>query len=259
MDPSLSGETPTMPSLTIDEPVAAGSSDYKETTVKQAAVVITEGLPPVSTKLLEKIQKWEFIELASLLTHDAPSRSDTLTISQDGRSMILRPQEESLGRKKINDIPSWIQAFSIYTAALAASEKTSSDHFKGLMAHMYLMIQIARDLEGSVWLQYDREFRIWAAAKGVKVWGELNLSIYGRCLAANQKPPSISNAMSNPTQQKRPHDKKGKGNCCYKWNFDGSCRKPASVCRYLHVCHFCGEDHRAMECPSPVPKFSRNY
>ena len=127
------------------------------------------------------------------------------------------------------------------------------------MAHMYLMIQIARDLGGSVWLQYDREFRIWAAAKGVKVWGELNLSIYGRCLAANQKPPTISNAMSNPTQQKRPHDRKGKGNCCYKWNFDGSCRKPASVCRYLHVCHFCGEDHRARECPSPVPKFSRSY
>ena len=97
-----------MPLLTIDEPVAAGSSDYKETTVKQAAVVITEGLPPVSTKLLEKIQKWEFIELASLLTYDAPNMSDTLTISQDGRSMILQPQEESLGRKKINDIPSWI-------------------------------------------------------------------------------------------------------------------------------------------------------
>ena len=167
-----------MPSLTIiDDPAAAGSSDCKDTTVKQAALVITEGLPPVSTKLLEKIQKWKFIELASLLTHDAPSRSETLTILQDGRSMILRPPEESLGRKKINDIPSWIQAFTIYAAALATSDKTSSEHYKGLMAHMHLMIQLARDLGGSVWLQYDREFRVWAAAKGVKVWGELNLSV----------------------------------------------------------------------------------
>ena len=41
------------------------------------------------------------------------------------------------------------------------------------MAHMYLMIQLARDLGGSVWLQCDHEFRIWAAAKGVKVWESL--------------------------------------------------------------------------------------
>ena len=67
-----------------------------------------------------------------------------------------------------------------------------SEQFKGLMAHMCLMIQLAKDLGRMVWLQYDREFRIWAAAKGVKVWGELNLSIYGRCLAAHQRPFSTN-------------------------------------------------------------------
>ena len=256
MDPSLSAEILTLPSLTDD---STGSSSG--TAVKQAALVIAEGLPPVSTKLLEKIQKWEFIELASLLTHDGPSRGETLTITQDGQSMIVRPQEESHGRKKINDIPSWLQAFSIYAAGLAASDNTTSEHFKGLMAHMYLMIQLAKDLGGTVWLQYDREFRVWAAAKGVKVWGELNLSIYGRCLAAHQRPPNIS----RPASQKRFHDRrddrkaKGHRNCCYKWNFDGSCHKLASVCKYLHLCHFCGEEHRAMECPSPAPKSSKGY
>ena len=51
------------------------------------------------------------------------------------------------------------------------------------MAHMYLMIQLAKDMGGSVWQQYDHEFHVWAAARGLKVWGELNLSVYGRCLA----------------------------------------------------------------------------
>ena len=83
--------------------------------------------------------------------------------------MIVQPQEELFGHKKISDISTWLQAFSIYIAALEASDKTLSEHFKGLMAHMYLMIQLARDLGGSVCLQHDREFRIWAAAKGVKV------------------------------------------------------------------------------------------
>lgn len=36
--------------------------------------------------------------------------------------------------------------------------------------------------------EYDMEFREWAAAKGTKVWGELNLAIYGHCLAALPTP-----------------------------------------------------------------------
>ena len=50
---------------------------------------ITEGLPPVSTKLMERIiQKWEFIELASLFTHGAPTRSGICTITQDNHARI---------------------------------------------------------------------------------------------------------------------------------------------------------------------------
>ena len=50
----------TLPSLATDD----NGSDSK-CSAKQAAVVMTEGLPPVSTKLLQKIQNWEFVELAS--------------------------------------------------------------------------------------------------------------------------------------------------------------------------------------------------
>ena len=117
VDSSLTAETITMPSLTDD---ASGSCSGN--LVKQAALAIAEGLPPVSTKLLEKIQKRQFVELASLLSHDTLSRGDSLTITQDGRSMIVRPQDKSLSRKKINNITTWLQAFSVYAAILAASE-----------------------------------------------------------------------------------------------------------------------------------------
>ena len=136
-----------MPSLTDDT-----SGSCSGNSVKKIALVIAEGVPPVCTKLLEKIQKWEFVELASLLSHGTLSRGDALMITQDGRSMIVRPQNESLGRKKINDITTWLQAFSVYAASLADSESSNSDQFKGLMAHMYLMIQLAKDLGGTVWL-----------------------------------------------------------------------------------------------------------
>ena len=41
--------------------------------------------------------------------------------------MVVRQQDESLGRKKITDITTWVQTFSIYAAILADSESSTSE------------------------------------------------------------------------------------------------------------------------------------
>ena len=38
----------------------------------------------------------------------------------------------------------------------------------GRVAHSYLILQMSKDLQGSQWLQYDQNFREWAAAKGIR-------------------------------------------------------------------------------------------
>ena len=53
----------------------------------------------------------------------------------------------------------------------------------GLWCHMHLINQLSRDLGGGQWLSYDSEFREWAAAKGVRKWGDINMAIYGKCLS----------------------------------------------------------------------------
>ena len=45
------------------------------------------------------------------------------------------------------------------------------------------LLQMSKDLQGAQWAQYDQDFREWAAAIGIRQWGELNFTIYGRCLA----------------------------------------------------------------------------
>ena len=52
---------------------------------------------------------------------------------------------------------------------------------------MATILRLAKDLGGSQWIQYNKLFREWAAAKEIKVWGELNLAIFGQCLAAQQR------------------------------------------------------------------------
>lgn len=42
---------------------------------------------------------------------------------------------------------------------------------------MVTVLQLAKDLGGNQWMQYDQVYREWAASKEIKVWGELNLFV----------------------------------------------------------------------------------
>ena len=59
--------------------------------------------------------------------------------------------------------------------------------------HIATILQLASDLRGSQlqWIQHDKVCREWAAAKEIKVWGELNLSIFGHCLASHHRVPFL--------------------------------------------------------------------
>ena len=120
------------------------------------------------------------------------SKNETVTLSHEGQQiLVVDPQSQlqpSRHKKQIVDFPTWTQAFLIYAVGLAAANFTAEEQIMGLMAHMFIMIQLSWDLVGNHWLQYDKDFREWAAAKHLKVWGELNLTIYGRCLAMHQCP-----------------------------------------------------------------------
>ena len=163
--------------------------------------------------------------------------------------------QSSCRKKQIVDFPTWAQAFSIYAAGLAAVNSTTKEQVMGLMAHMFLMVQLSWDLGVNHWLQYDKDFREWAAAKHLKVWGELNLTIYGRCLAMHQHPMLAPRSDSSNRQSERQTKSQGpQRGCCYIWNFDGTYQSLLFTCRYRHVCHYCGDDHRAANCPSPMRK-----
>ena len=103
----------------------------------RATVLIAEGLPPIQTKLLlEKIRRWEFVDLA-LLLHNLTSRSDEFLLQQQGEKVVLVQSVEQAQRRRhqIGDILSWTKVFSIYGAALLAVECTSKEEIVGLWAH----------------------------------------------------------------------------------------------------------------------------
>ena len=81
VDHSLSFDSgdPTFPSISAlaapTKYLAASSKSFAATSL------VAEGLPLLPIKLIEKIHRWEFIDLA-LLLHDASSKSEEIMLQQ---------------------------------------------------------------------------------------------------------------------------------------------------------------------------------
>ena len=80
---------------------------------------------------------------------------------------------------------------------LLSDAATSKEEAAGLAVHLHVVLQVVQSLRDRQWLMYDWEYRVWAVAKGVRAWGDLNLPIYGRCL---QRPAMFAAAVTlNPS------------------------------------------------------------
>ena len=229
---------------------------------KSATTFLMEGIPPVASRLVERIQAWQYVDLAELLTDAMGKSEEPLPQATEGQILFVQSLDQVKRRKrKISDIATWAQAFSVYVATLASAESTTKAEIASLIAHQYAILQIHKDLGGMRWLQYDQQYREWAAATKKRIWGEINLTIYSRCLCA----PPIPLAPSPPTKQPGSYSKKGttkkgkaKNRACFKHNFEEMCPRKEEECWFDHVCWHCGTaDHVAGECLN-APKRPRS-
>ena len=84
-----------------------------------SSLVVAEGIPPISHKLVKKIRKWKYIELSSLLEDHSPPDQMALF---NGQLMVVSSSSQRCRQAAvISDILSWLQALSIYTAILVSS------------------------------------------------------------------------------------------------------------------------------------------
>ena len=93
------------------------------------------------SKLVEKIRKWEYVDL-SCLFEDHNAHPVTFSLNEDGQWV----PEQQRKRKQISDIFSWIKAYSRYMAVLLSSDTTTKEEATGLAAHLHLILQLSQDL-----------------------------------------------------------------------------------------------------------------
>ncbi len=226
-------------------------------------------------KLVNKIRRWEFIEMGELLPE--------FWVGPKEAEGDVGKEKRGRQSRKVTDVFTWLQCFGTYVAVLATHEPTVVPE---LMAYMGLIIRVSQDYEGLGWVRYDSAFRRQAALSGNKKWSAVNGTLFtvnfsGRasgtrrcelCFATshserecaqngNPEPDvgerlrsleSVLIAMARPSPPVRPQ--RLSGQVCRKWNTVG-CTFPS--CRHVHVCSSCGGNHPAVRCggPGPTPRF----
>ena len=235
-----------------------------------------EGLFPVPAKIVAKIQRGEFVDMAELLRDNLEverrKASGTPGLGQCGNHSTKQ-------RREVPDLHSWIQCFGVYACVMAAKypEKTQQ-----LLAYQTVIVREARRCGGNGWQSYDAMFRQQAAFNDKTDWSTLNNTLYSvsflfhqngkgclctycldadhvssECALAPEKPTQAagSNSWQLKDQPKRGYRKGASGHTgpgdqiCYAWNDGHHCVLP--YCRFKHVCSRCqSSEHKATMCTS---------
>ena len=184
------------------------------------------------------------MDLGDLLQANISQAESEPQLFFDGR-MILTSNPKS-SRKKIDDIVTWMEDFSIFVMILTSY---FPHRWKDLSQYKLLILRTYQQFSGRVWLNYDRSFREHAAASWVTDWSAMNLQLYNFHAAsvAPRGQPGESAILPEPVRDRSATVK------CRSWN-RGRCISPSGSCRFAHTCSACGTDHRASVCPGRAEK-----
>ena len=129
----------TKPKLTTagSHPSAGSESDLLSTSV--SPFVLSEGLPPVPAKLVAKIQKGDYVDMAELL-RDNMEWEHPLSTSDSSESKSGRAS-----RREVPDLLSWITCFGVYASVIRDKYPQKA---KQLLAYQTLIVREARRCRG---------------------------------------------------------------------------------------------------------------
>ena len=244
--------------------------------------ILSEGLAPVPVRLVSKILKGDFVDMAELLR-------DNLEAQRRGNlqeASAIDLSQSKRARREIPDLLSWVQCFGTYLAVIATKYP---DRLRQLLAYQTLVVREARRCGGRGWLAYDTMFRQQVVGDQQVDWSKLNSSMYAvtflaqsnrgksctvcletdhseeECALARPKQPEFRRGgnQTGPQQVSSPRPQAGAGGSggrfsrgrermiCFAYN-QGECVYP--YCRFSHACLKCGSRaHPVVRCQATGP------
>ena len=100
-------------------------------------------------------------------------------------------------KRQIQTIAQWIQAFTIYTAALVSAHHSATLE---LLAYSLTTIKASQQYDGLLWRSYDMNYRVAGAASGNRRWSRLDTDLFTRFFTGRARlfnPCSVCDSVSH--------------------------------------------------------------
>ena len=200
-----------------------------------------QDIPPIPATLVNQIVSGKYVDLCDLLARNLTYVEPEPQVLLDGRMVLsARP------KKTIEDIVSWIEAFTVYSFVLTSYFPR---RWKDLAQYKLRILSIYQKCSSFEWLTYDRLFREHAAATNLSDWSQINvehLNFHASGATAWGSRDSLSEAAGDINTRIY----------CKSWN-RGHCIAQGANCRFAHRCSSCDGSHRATFCRGRASSSSR--
>ncbi|KAK3730981.1 hypothetical protein QZH41_020373, partial [Actinostola sp. cb2023] len=121
--------------------------------------VIGPGCSPIPSKLVTQIVGGKYVDLSELIAANLTEAQNEPQLLLDGRIVLSTTPRRQ--RRRIDDIVTWLEAFSIFKLVLVSY---FPQRWADLSRYQLLILRTHRQLNGRAWLTYDRAFREHVAA-----------------------------------------------------------------------------------------------
>ncbi len=265
---------PTFPSQreesTAGDPGVVKPSPSKDEALEDAEgpFILSEALPVIPAKLVRRILRPEYVDMAELLKDNMEAE----------RRKLAAEAGSHFTRREVPDILSWIQCFNMYMAVVVSKYPGKT---KEMLAYQALIVGESRR-GGRGWRLYDAAFRQQIRSLESVNFARINQSLYSTTILAfsggrqtfcavcmqsdhTQEECGLQASMNRQPTQGRDlgvaapvrgldRRKRERVGACYAWN-EGRCTFVR--CRYEHVCSRCGGEHRKPQCREALRRGER--
>ena len=235
----ISSPAVSLPSCALGPSSSSSVSSLSSLPALQQPFVVGPGFSPIPAKLVGQTVAGKFVDLSELLSSNIASAEPEPQLYFEGRLVLTSTPKKA--KLCIEDITSWLEAFSIYCLILASH---FPHRWKDLMNYQLLILRTHRQFTGRVWFAYDRAFREHAAATNLTDWSSINVQLFNFHAAGAAVRASNAPVDGSP----EPRGSASSTIVCKSWN-RGRCVAPYASCRFAHICSSCSGPHRVSACP----------
>ena len=211
----------------------------------------------------------EFVELSELLPSVSCSvphaRTQNVLRFESSDGGPLRVVEDGAARGKsrhVHDLATWVEAYMIMSQVIVDVAPHRSAE---LLCYQGLILEASCRFTPEGWLEYDRKFRIKAAAEPSLKWDIIDPNLWQLATTGRARSACMACGAAHPPSANgrcpfRPYQESYQQFCGFASNSKGSASPGQSVCRNFnagrcfdpcsrsHICQICRGRHPASHC-----------